>query len=104
MGLVLSFGVTMNGQGVEIDAVTKLEEISAERKRPRHDATHVGGGTVAAAEASTAAWEAGVAAVTAAVLREAEAAKVNVDRPLSTSTTTVNDVAVTEPLPDLRMG
>jgi signal transduction histidine kinase len=76
-------------------------EISAAGKKeaPAVDgATSEGGRTVATAEASnTAKGEAGLAA-DAAVLREGEAAKINVDKQLSVSTETADDVAVTDAL------
>jgi|RhiMethySRZTD1v2_1073278.scaffolds.fasta_scaffold22505_9 hypothetical protein len=76
----------------------KKEAPAAESK----GATSVGERSIATAEAEGAAtrWEgAGVAAHSAAVLREAVAAKTNVERPLSASTATGSEVIVTNVLP-----
>jgi hypothetical protein len=80
----------------------KLEEISAGGKKmaPADGATpDGGGGTVATAEARNAAeGEAGLAADAAVLRGKEEAANVNVDKLLPASTTTADDVAVTEAL------
>jgi hypothetical protein len=86
----------------------KLEEISAGGKKmaPADGATpDGGGGTVATAEARNAAeGEAGLAADAAVLRGKEEAANVNVDKLLPASTTTADDVAVTEALSDRKIG
>lgn len=81
----------------------KLEEIASGKKEgapaAENDATSVGGGTVATAEARAAdtRGEAAVPAqeTTAGIREDVAAAKSHVDRPLRVSTETKDDVAVT---------
>ena len=80
----------------------KLEEVSSGKKErapaAENNATSVGGGKVATAEARAADTREGTVAAeeTAA---EPVAAKINVDRPLRVSKEIADDVAVTEALP-----